>query len=294
MRWLGNTKRKVGLLSLGGQPIFESEDEEDHADAVEIIHEALDEGVNYIDTAPAYGPKQSERTVGVVVGDGRRDEFYLATKCDKRRYKSAWKQINESIERLGDTPDCIQVHHLDHMWEVDHIFDKQKGAMKALLRAQKEGLCKFLGITGHSDPTVLLEALKRHPFDTVLGAVNIADPYAYSFQSRLIPYCKQHGIGFIAMKVCAGGAIFKKDRIYSMQECLDYVWSIPGVSTAIVGVTNIDQLRRNVEIAEEHEALSDERMQELEQLVEPYAAKALFFRKHHDWDDRPDDPEFVL
>lgn len=287
--WLGKTNRKVGLFSLGGESIIKFDDT--HDEAIEMVNAALDGGVEYIDTAPAYGDGTSEKRIGEV---GRRDEFYLATKCDKRYEKSAWRQINESIERLKSTPDCIQVHHLDEMWEVERIFDKKKGAMKALLRAKEEGLCKYLGVTGHSDPTVLLEALRRYPFDTVLGALNIADPYFYSFQTRLIPYCREHNIGFIAMKTTARGEIFKRGSIFSMKECLDYVWSVPGVCTAIVGCMNSDQVKRNIEIAEEFVGLSDEQMRILEQKVEPYAGDALYFRKHHKWVENPAMPEFIL
>jgi aryl-alcohol dehydrogenase-like predicted oxidoreductase len=278
-RVLGKTGRKVGLFSLGGQSLIE--DENKHDEAIEMINEALDKGVNYVDTAPAYGPKISEKVIGEAIKDRDRD-FYLATKCDKRSNNSAWKQINQSIERLGTTPDCIQIHHLDHKWEVDKIFDSD-GAIKALKRAKKEGLCKYLGITGHSDPTVLLDALKRYDFDTVLGAVNIADPYTYSFQARLIPYCKENNIGFIAMKVCAQGNIFRKNGINSMKDCLDYVWSIPGVSTAIIGIENSEQLNRNVALSKSHKQMPINKMRDLEMKVEPYHKDALFFRKGQEW-----------
>lgn len=293
-RRLGKTKHLAGLFSLGGESILKSEDEEDQKEARRILHHALDLGINLIDTAPLYGEGRSEERIGEIVQDGRRDEFYLATKCDKRKYKQAWKQIHESIERLHTTPDCIQIHHLDEMNEVEQIF-AEDGAMKALLQAKEEGLCKYIGVTGHSDPTILLEALHRYPFDTVLGSLNIADPYSYSFQARLIPYCQKHDIGFIAMKTCARGKIFRKSRIYEMKDCLSYVWSVPGVHTAIVGITNIEQLDKNKEIAEEFTRLAPEQMSKLETTIEPYADEALFFRRHHKWpDDVEMPPSFVL
>ena len=289
-RMLGQTGHRVGLFSLGGESVIKRDDPDSQDEAIKVINEALDLGVTYIDSAPAYGNGRSEKCIGEI---GRRNEFYLATKCDKRYYNTAWRQINESIERLRSTPDCIQVHHLVEMWEVDRFFDKKKGAFKAFLRAKDEGLCKFLGITGHSDPTVLLESLRRYRFDTVLGAINVADPYEYSFQNRLIPYCHKNNIGFIAMKTTARGAIFQNNGISTMKECLDYVWSIPGVSTAIVGIMNMEQLRRNVQLASEFNELSAEEMQLLEQKVEPHISDALYFRKHHKWKEQ-DLPEFVL
>lgn len=282
-RKLGKTGRTVGIMSLGGESTIKLGTEKE---AQEIIERAFELGITYIDTAPAYGPKTSEERIGKVIASGiDRKSFYLATKCDKRTYEPAWKQINQSIERLQTTPDCIQIHHLDEMSEVEQIFDKRNGAMKALWRAQDEGLCKYLGITGHSDPTVLLEALKRYKYNTVLGALNIADQYSYSFQSRLLPYCAENNIGFIAMKVCARGAIFRKDHVETMKECLDYVWSVPGVSTAIVGISTVEQLEHNVKLAKKHKTLTTEQLLDLEKKVRPYSDKALYFRRGHDWTD---------
>lgn len=274
-RKLGKIGVSVGLISLGGESTIKFGDEDE---ALEIINTALDNGINYIDTAALYGDGLSEERIGKA---GRRKEFYLATKTDKRSYNTAWKSINESIERLQSTPDCIQLHHIDKMIEVEQIFEKD-GALKAVLRAKKEGLCKYIGITGHSDPTVLLECLKRHPFDTVLGAVNIADPYCYSFQAELIPYCLEHNIGFIAMKTCSRGKMFMNKDI-TMKDCLDYVWSIPGVTTAITGITVVEQLRHNIKLSKSFKKLSKDRMIELEQMMEPYMDDVLYFRKHHKW-----------
>jgi aryl-alcohol dehydrogenase-like predicted oxidoreductase len=276
---LGKTGHKVTIISLGGQGMLEIKESKK---AVDVVHEALDLGINYIDTAASYGDGVSEKNIGQVIKDGRREEFYLATKTDERDEDKAWRQINESVERLGSEPDCVQIHHLDGIDEVDKVFSSS-GALKSLVRARQEGLCRFLGITGHSDPTVLLEALERHPFDTVLGALNIADPYYYSFQTRLIPYCAENDIGFVAMKVCSRGKLFGDD--IGMQECLNYVWSIPGVTTAIVGISSISQLRKNVEVAKSYKELSHKEMWELEKIVEPRIDDVLYFRKGKKWDD---------
>lgn len=282
-RTLGKTGYRISLFSLGGQSMIEAGESEKSAKAVDVVHEALDLGVNYVDTAAIYGDGKSEHRIGEVIKDGRRNDFYLATKTDQRDEEAAWKQINESIGRLGTTPDCMQIHHLDTMEEVDKIFSKN-GAMNALLRARDGGLCKFLGITGHSDPTVLIEALNRHDFDTVLGALNPADPYCYSFQPRLLPFCEKKRIGFVAMKICSRGKIFE-DNDLEMKDCLEYAWSVPGVSTAIVGISNIEQLRKNVTIAKSYEKLSLEKMYELEKRVEPRVEDILYFRKPQEWND---------
>jgi len=281
-RPLGNTGHKVGIFSLGGESTIKAEGEDKQA--IELINTALDLGINYIDTAPAYGPNRSEKRIGKIIKEGRRKEFYLATKCDKRTKEDAWKQINQSIENLGATPNCIQLHHLDKIEEIEKIFGPN-GAMKSLLKAKNQGLTKYLGVTGHSNPSIIMEALRRYPFDTVLGALNIADPYHYCFQATLIPYCESKKIGYIAMKTCARGKIFNNDDKISMQSCLDYVWSIPGVSTAIVGIENEIQLRRNIEIAKNFKKLSYMKKHELEQLVESNQEKALYFRKGNKWLD---------
>lgn len=148
-----------------------AEVDQDTADA--SIQEALDAGINHIDVAAGYG--EAEVRLGPWM-PRIRSQVFLATKTDERRREGAWAQINRSLERLGtDSVDLLQVHAVGDLETLDQV-TARGGALEAVLRAQEEGLTGALGITGHSHsaPRTHLEALRRHPFATVLTPLNAA------------------------------------------------------------------------------------------------------------------------
>jgi hypothetical protein len=284
-RSLGKTGWEVPLFSLGGQSLIEWEGKDKEEQAIEVIETFLKLGGKYIDTSPEYTPegehRLSERRIAQAIKGIDRNSFYLATKTEEREAEAAWRDINESVETLGTTVNCIQIHHLNNKNDVNQIFAK-KGVLKALLKAQDAGLTQFLGITGHSDPNILLNALYSHPFDTVLGAFNPADIHMgnMAFQKKLIPYCKKHDIGFIAMKVCSRGALFgPRGGLNSMREALYYIWSFP-ISTAIIGINNISQLKRNMDLARKFRPISEEKLRLLEDKTEIDSDNIMYFNKN--------------
>jgi predicted aldo/keto reductase-like oxidoreductase len=137
---------------------------------------------------------------------------------------------------------------------------------------------RFLGITGHFDPEVLIEGLNRFEFDTILMALNPSDPHILPFQAKLLPLAVQKKMGIIAMKVPARGRLFRPGGITSMKDAMTYVLSKP-VSTLIVGCDNVKQVEENVRIARDFNPLSAEKMAELEKLTAGYAKEASFFKR---------------
>ena len=113
------------------------------------------------------------------------------------------------------------------------IFGKG-GALEALVQARTEGRVRFLGLTGHHDPQILLDAIKRFAFDTVLVALNAADVHRASFIKTVLPEAVRQNMAVIGMKVCAQGALLDE---LSMEECIGYSLSLPGVSHVIIGCT---------------------------------------------------------
>jgi aryl-alcohol dehydrogenase-like predicted oxidoreductase len=282
----------VTLASLGGESIIKSDNEDDQEEAREIITEFLDAGGILIDTSPAYshGNKKrlSEKRFGEILPDRDRDDFIICTKTESRKKDGALKDLEGSLNALGlDYIDEWRLHHLDTIDELDKIFAKD-GAIKAMEQAVDDGLVLRPSISGHSDPDVLLEALDRYPFKTVLGAINIADKYCYPFQADLIPYCEENDIPFVAMKLCSRGKLFKKGGITKFQDCFNYALSIPGVSTAIVGISNRKQLDALIKADEKFEELDKKERKKLEDKVEDYAIDALYFRKGQEWPDDVD------
>ena len=295
-RNLGRTGYRTGIFSLGGQAAIEKPD--NAAVAVPLIERALDLGVNYIDTSARYGGPErwSERYVGEVM-KRRRSEAFLATKTHDRTRDGSLKLLQRSFELLQtDHVDLWQLHAVSRMDDVERIF-APGGAIEALTKARDEGLVRFVGITGHADPDVLAEAVRRFPFDTVLLAVNAADPHHLPFRRTLLPLAVEKEMGIIGMKIPARGRILSswtppppeeqrpsqratRPGTLTMAEAMRYVLSLP-VSTVIVGCDSVAQLEENVRIARSFTPLSDAQLADLESRAEPVHRQALFFRR---WD----------
>jgi aryl-alcohol dehydrogenase-like predicted oxidoreductase len=142
---------------------------QDVADA--SVQEALDGGINHFDVAASYG--EAELRLGPWMPQIR-DRIFLASKTGERGGEAAWAQINASLERLQtDRLDLLQLHSIGDRDELDHATGPD-GALHAAVRAQEEGLVGAVGITGHGPDAAAthLEALRRHPFATVLTPLN--------------------------------------------------------------------------------------------------------------------------
>src|SRR5579862_3995192 len=267
-RNLGKTGYKVGIFSLGGQAALEHAHNEDVA--VPIIEKALDLGVNYIDTSSIYGGPErwSEQYVGKVM-KSRRSEAFLATKTKERTRDGSKRMLETSLKLLQtDHIDLWQLHDIGTMTDINEIFAKG-GAMEALLQARDQKIVRYLGITGHYRPDALIEAIHRHPFDTILMAVNAADPHHYSFSEQLLPLAVEKQMGIIGMKVPARGRILAswnpppieqqkhswegmvlapRAGTLDMRQAMYYSLSLP-VSTVIIGCDSVGQLEQNVQLA---------------------------------------------
>lgn len=293
-RNLGKTGYRVGIFSLGGQAAVEKPNNDEIA--VPIVERALDLGVNYIDTAAQYGGPQrwSQRYIGQVM-KRRRSEAYLASKTHDRTRDGSLKLLDESLKLLNtDHLDAWQLHHIDSMDEVERIFAKG-GAIEAFQQAREQKIVRYLGITGHSDPEVLMECMRRFPFDQILLALNAADPHHLSFKEKLLPMAVEKQVGIIGMKIPARGRILAswnppagggggwegkatQPGTLQMKDALYYVLSLP-VSTVIIGCNSIAQLEQNVQMARDFTPLSDAQLATLTQQTESIAKQALFFRK---------------
>lgn len=278
-RALGKTGFPVAILALGGQGLLERKGRED--EAVELIRRALDLGVNYFDTAIKYGP--SRANLGRALGADR-DRVFLASKVHARDADGAWRQLEESLELLRtDRIDLLQIHDLAP-GDPERIFAKG-GVYGGLVAMREQKLIRFLGVTGHKDPALLLEAVRREPFDNVLMALNCADPHFLPFADDLLSECNRQGIGAVAMKVIARGAIFRNEGTFhragvrSLEQAVHYVLSHP-VSAALMGCDSIAQLEENVAVAKRFAPMAAGEMRRLEALVKPYAQDASYFK---DW-----------
>ena len=292
-RNLGRTGYRVGIFSLGGQAAVEQPNNE--AVAVPIVERAIDLGVNYIDTAAAYGGPQrwSQRYIGQVMAR-RRSEVWLSSKTNDRTRDGSLRLLDESLRLLNtDHLDLWQLHNLSQMSQVEQIFGPG-GAIEALRHAKEQRMVRFLGISGHADPAVLMEMIRRFPFDTVLLALNAADRHRLPFAQDLLPLAVERQMGIIGMKIPARSRILagwtpppvaqqpafgRADRTGTItyREALYYTLSHP-VSTVIVGCDSPAQVEENVRLAQEFTPLSEAQLASLATRTGPIARQALFFR----------------
>jgi aryl-alcohol dehydrogenase-like predicted oxidoreductase len=266
-RELGKTGLKVTILGLGCAQIGALRN---FKLAVEIIETAIDLGINYIDTASTYS--DAEEKVGEVMRS-RRNEVVLATKTLQRDKESSWREINTSIERLKtDYVDILQIHSVNTMAELDKITSKN-GSLYSVIKAKEQGLCKHIGITGHTRPEVIKEALNRFDFETVLVPLSSVDKLLNDFGDVIFPVAKKKNVGVIAMKVLSDGRVTD-----FVEDSLRYVFSLP-ISTAIVGVKSIVELKQNVEIAKNFVPMTKKEIDALIEKSRRYANTSVLWWK---------------
>lgn len=164
-------------------------------------------GVNHIDTAANYG--DAELLIGPWMKK-HRQEFFLATKSDKRTYREAKEELHRSLERLQvDSVDLWQMHLLvePEDWE---IAMGPGGALEAFTEAREQGLTRFLGVTGHglSTPAIHLRSLERFNFDSVLFPYNyqlMQSPQYASETEKLLSVCSKRQVAVQTIKSLAAG-----------------------------------------------------------------------------------------
>lgn len=271
-RPLGRIGKEVSILGLGGEGILRTHGET--ARAVRVIHRALDLGITYCDTAPAYA--SSRDYYGAALGE-RRQQVFLASKTHDRSRDGSLRLLDDSLLRLRtDHLDLWQLHDLRTAEDLDRIFAKG-GAFEALVRARSEGRVRFVGLTGHHDPAILVEAMRRFTFDTVLVALNAADVHRRSFIHTVLPEAVSRGIGVIGMKVCAQGRLLGQGGV-TMDEAMGYVLSLPGVSTVIVGCETPNEVEENVRIARQFRSFGAEQMRMLEKRTSAQASALTYYK----------------
>jgi predicted aldo/keto reductase-like oxidoreductase len=272
-RPLGRTGHQATLFGLGGEGVLRTHGR--GPEAVKVIHRALDLGVNYCDTAPAYAGSMDY--YGAALGERRR-EIFLASKTSDRSRDGSLRLLDDSLKRLRtDHLDLWQLHDLRTTADIDRIFAKG-GAIEALVQAKADGRVRHLGLTGHHDPAILLDGMRRFAFDTVLVSINAADVHRLPFITTVLADAQRRGMGVIAMKVYAQGALLGPGGL-TTAEALGYVLSLPSVSHAIIGCSTPAEVDANAELVRGFQPLSAERMLALEAKTRARHPQYAYFKR---------------
>jgi predicted aldo/keto reductase-like oxidoreductase len=227
-RTLGRTGINTSCIGFGGIPLTGLNGDE----ALRVLTAVLDRGINLIDTARGY--KESEELIGNSIAD-RRDEYCLATKTKVRDEDSILKEFEISTAKLKtDVIDLYQIHYVNTKEDLSGVM-APAGALSVIRRLQREGGVRYIGITGHS-PAILRKAAETGEFDSVQGAFSYIEKGDEVL--RLIRYCKENDIGFIAQKPLAGGSLLPA------QAALRFILGYP-VSVVIPGMLSVEQVEEN-------------------------------------------------
>jgi aryl-alcohol dehydrogenase-like predicted oxidoreductase len=260
-RPLGRTGLQVSVMGIGGYHLGSASSD---SAATQIVNEALDAGVNFFDNAWEYHQGLSEERLGRAL-KGKRDRAVVMTKvCTHGRDKNvAMRQLEESLTRLQtDHLDVWQIHEVIYENDPDLIF-APNGAAEALLAAKQQGKVRFLGFTGHKDPSIHLKMLSHDfPFDTVQMPLNCMDATFRSFESSVLPVVNRRGMAALGMKSLGGSGELVREGAVVVNMGLRYAMSLP-VAVTISGIDSLEVLHQNLDVARGFQPLRSAQMQTL-------------------------------
>ncbi|MFQ5736880.1 MAG: aldo/keto reductase [Thermodesulfobacteriota bacterium] len=266
-RRLGRTGAEVTILGLGGEGVLRSQGRD--KEAANLISAALDLGINYMESARAYG--DSEAYLGASL-KGRRDKVFLATKSHARDKKGALAHLEESLANLKtDYLDLWYLHDMRTEADIEAV-TAPGGALDAFKEAKDRGLVKFIGVTGHEEPQVIKKCIEAFDFDVTLVPVNPAEPQYKCFLEEIVPAAGGKDVGIVGMKVYLRGRIEAPKKLL-----FNYALTQP-IATAAIGCDNVEQLNENAEIASTFFTLKYREVQRLNEIISPYARELMYYK----------------
>jgi uncharacterized protein len=263
-RKLGRTGERVSAIGLGGYHLgMKTLDE---AEAIRLMHQAIDRGINFLDNCWDYNGGVSEDRMGKALAGGYRSKIFLMTKFDGRTKDEAARQIDESLRRLQtDHIDLMQIHEVIRLDDPDRVF-AEGGAMEAMRDAKQAGKIRYIGFTGHKDPLVhlrMLEEARKHNvhFDSVQMPLNVMDAHFRSFGHDVLPVLVREGIAPLGMKAFGDHFILDSKTVTPI-EGLHYCLNLP-VSVQIAGIDSQQVLDQAFEAVKTFKPMSEAQVAKL-------------------------------
>lgn len=261
-RPMGKTGLQVSIIGLGGYHLGTVSGQQE---VNTMVAKALDHGINFFDNAWEYHKGMSEERVGTAL-KGKRDQAIVMTKvCTHGRKKDlAMRMLEESLTRLRtDHLDVWQVHEVIYYNDPELAYAPD-GVIEALAAAKQQGKVRFVGFTGHKNPSIHLDMINRgFAFDTVQMPINPFDPSFRSFEREVVPVAVSKGMAVFSMKSMGGSGEPVVHGALTPTEALSYAMSVPGVSTTISGMDSLAVLDQNLKILHSFQPLNESQMDEL-------------------------------
>lgn len=203
-RILGRTGERVSIIGYPGFALRKGTQEEGTAS----LRNALENGVNYFDVAPAYANGVCEEKMGIglaAIKECKRDSIFLACKTKMRDAKDAQVELDRSLKRLKtDHFDLYQLHCLIKPDDDVEAAFAPGGVMETVFKAQKEGKIRFIGFSAHTSKAALA-ALGKFHFDTVMFPINFIEMFTFGFGKKVLDLAAEQGAGVLAIKTISGG-----------------------------------------------------------------------------------------
>ncbi|MBW4025392.1 MAG: aldo/keto reductase [Proteobacteria bacterium] len=278
-RPFGRSGETVSAIGLGGFHLGKSAVSD--AEAIRLIHTAIDRGITFMDNCWDYNKGRSELLMGEALDQGGyRDRVFLMTKMDGRSKKEAADQIDTSLKRLRtDRIDLVQHHEILRFDDPDRIF-AEGGAMEAFVEAKQAGKLRYIGFTGHKDPRIHLQMLavaaeRGFHFDSVQMPLNVMDAHFRSFAHLVLPYLVDQGIAPLGMKSFADSVLLKSKAPIRPIEYLHYSLNLP-TATVITGIESQRDLDQAFEAVRTFKPMDKAALAELLERSRPFALEGKY------------------
>jgi predicted aldo/keto reductase-like oxidoreductase len=232
-----------------------------------MVAKALDHGINFFDNAWEYHKGMSEERLGTALKGKRNTAIVMTKVCTHGRKKDvAMRMLEESLVRLQtDHLDVWQVHEVVYYNDPEKCYEND-GALEALTTAKQQGKVRFVGFTGHKNPSIHLEMLNGgYPFDTVQMPLNPFDYNYRSFQRQVLPVAVERGMAVFGMKSMGGSGEMISSGALTPTEALTFAMSLPGVSTTISGMDSMEVLDQNLKILQNFKPLTTQQIEVLQE-----------------------------
>lgn len=265
VRPLGMTGLMPTILGFGGGSRYLLIDDEEMTER--MIHRAIELGVRYFDTAYSYTKagkdRESLKRYGRHLTPNYRKQVLIASKTQARDAETAKRQIDACFADLKtDVIDVLHFHAVGKTEDVDQIVGPE-GALKVFQDLKASGAIRAIGVTGHSDSKVLVDALERIQPDVIMspqnpGHATESGRNGVNFTRDVVPYALKHGIGLLGMKVTGQDHLTGKGGL-TAPELVRYTMSLP-VASAIIGMSSLEVLESCAQIARTLEPMSEQEL----------------------------------
>ncbi len=260
-RKFGRANETVSIIGVGGHTLATAKTQEE---STQMVHEAIEAGVNFMDNAWEYHDGRGEEVMGRAL-KGWRDRVFLHTKvCTHGKGKDvAMRMLEESLRRLQtDRLDLWSIHAIASDEEVASAF-APGGVVEALDEARKQGKTRYVGFTGHTSPKFHLAMLTHgYHFDAVLMPMNAFEANRRGFRTEVLPELNKQGIAALGMKSLGGNAQMVRDGKLTAEQGLRFALSHP-MTSLTVGMKSLEDLRANLNTVRNFKPMPPDEMHDM-------------------------------